>query len=237
MWGQEYLVNLPSECLRIIPTRVGTSVISCIISVKYRDHPHACGDKIVSSAKDPYYPGSSPRVWGQVVIVCRVVKPSRIIPTRVGTSAYYRADISIIWDHPHACGDKLCRSSLCGVLRGSSPRVWGQGYSVLMNIQEPRIIPTRVGTRSTLLSLYSIVKDHPHACGDKVDRVSCDRQREGSSPRVWGQVYVAIDKSTTGGIIPTRVGTSAYLSRGKHRHKDHPHACGDKYHRKILHRC
>ena len=31
---------------RIIPTRMGTSVISCIISVRYKDHPHAYGDKL-----------------------------------------------------------------------------------------------------------------------------------------------------------------------------------------------
>ena len=50
----------------------------------------------------------------------------------------------------------------------------------------------------------------------------------GSSPRVWGQVWVLFDSQFFWRIIPTRVGTS----RGVMAHclipPDHPHACGDK---------
>ena len=52
-------------------------------------------------------------------------------------------------DHPHAYGDKSLApvGGLSG--NGSSPRVWGQDE--LDNLQVPnlRIIPTRMGTRSS----------------------------------------------------------------------------------------
>ena len=56
--------------------------------------------------------------------------------------------------------------------------------------------------------MQQLAEDHPHACGDKVDRVSCDRQCEGSSPRVWGQADFVLSYTDVAGIIPTRVGTS-----------------------------
>ena len=46
VWGQdqtpEYCKNAPS----IIPTRVGTRPVGSRFSIVFRDHPHACGDKL-----------------------------------------------------------------------------------------------------------------------------------------------------------------------------------------------
>ena len=50
----------------------------------------------------------------------------------------------------------------------------------------------------------------------------------GSSPRVWGQVFVDTERLPVFGIIPTRVGTSFTSSFGEKCGEDHPHACGDK---------
>ena len=70
------------------------------------DHPHAYGDKIVSSATDPYFLGSSPRVWGQEADFFIISDLARIIPTRMGTSAKNILFAKINRDHPHAYGDK-----------------------------------------------------------------------------------------------------------------------------------
>ena len=50
--------------------------------------------------------------------------------------------------------------------------------------------------------------DHPHAYGDKPKDFFILFDSVGSSPRVWGQVKVALEARTSGGIIPTRMGTS-----------------------------
>ena len=55
------------------------------------------------------------------------------------------------------------------VLIGSSPRVWGQACFVNFLVSPARIIPTRMGTRQSFIRLIGVIKDHPHAYGDKKD--------------------------------------------------------------------
>ena len=70
--------------------------------------------------------------------------------------------------------------------------------------------------------------DHPHAYGDKFIDNSKIAFRRGSSPRVWGQVYIPMIWVLAAGIIPTRMGTSIIMSANVTGKKDHPHAYGDK---------
>ena len=86
MWGQgpnDFTKPLGS---RIIPTRVGTRKVNFFLSLYEQDHPHACGDKVVTSFVKKRGAGSSPRVWGQDDVANQVLQWVRIIPTRVGTS-------------------------------------------------------------------------------------------------------------------------------------------------------
>ena len=145
-------------------------------------------------------------MWGQDADRLYQYDRIRIIPTRVGTRLCLGASLLSFQDHPHACGDKKKSSYCFATEAGSSPRVWGQGYSFLQRSKAQRIIPTRVGTSSKILFHEAFKTDHPHACGDKnIFDIKYYADR-GSSPRVWGQGQ----KSTSS-------------------HQDHPHACGDKY--------
>ena len=172
---------------RIIPTRVGTSHYANKYTAKHGDHPHACGDKNHTSFAIALHSGSSPRVWGQDSSSLSVYKSSRIIPTRVGTRGYSGSACVVVWDHPHACGDKTIRYCSSFKVKGSSPRVWGQVNTICYKTCLVRIIPTRVGTRRLLLSAYHSFRDHPHACGDKLICTFSMSRLIGSSPRVWGQ--------------------------------------------------
>ena len=69
MWGQVYADMVRGIYNGIIPTRVGTSVLVRWQYEATKDHPHACGDKIVLVAEEFVIRGSSPRVWGQVVSI------------------------------------------------------------------------------------------------------------------------------------------------------------------------
>ena len=91
-----------------------------------------------------------------------------------------------------------------------------------------RIIPTRVGTSQSYRCVCRSRQDHPHACGDKVMQRRVDIDKQGSSPRVWGQEWVALYDRHTMRIIPTRVGTSKIKFTIFFLNQDHPHACGDK---------
>ena len=110
------------------------------------DHPHACGDKLKPYAKIAVPRGSSPRVWGQDAEGVSQLVALGIIPTRVGTSGDNVSILHFARDHPHACGDKIYNDGRKGFFKGSSPRVWGQGWVTQVTASENRIIPTRVGT-------------------------------------------------------------------------------------------
>ena len=228
VWGQELAKMEEQDRLRIIPTRVGTRLYEKKTQGGAEDHPHACGDKHQPSFSKRASLGSSPRVWGQAVDGTDMSFANRIIPTRVGTSLISLLVTTNLWDHPHACGDKLMSLLSRGNITGSSPRVWGQassvnifpfalgiiptrvGTSAACHFQNLKswIIPTRVGTRSLPHHLLYVLRDHPHACGDKPSAVRQARQAMGSSPRVWGQGITLPLSSLQIRIIPTRVGTS-----------------------------
>ena len=87
-------------------------------------------------------------MWGQVEEHIKGMDKRRIIPTRVGTSRsglYFERQLE---DHPHACGDKADLPEYGNSQTGSSPRVWGQVIGGREYLEPPRIIPTRVGTRT-----------------------------------------------------------------------------------------
>ncbi len=146
MWGQAHTAQGLQYAERIIPTRVGTREILCSGIEVIRDHPHACGDKLIAELVFICTIGSSPRVWGQVFLQLPMILKPHIIPTRVGTSHRCRGRQCRTQDHPHACGDKLTQYLAVSQIAGSSPRVWGQAHVVHEFESLPGIIPTRVGT-------------------------------------------------------------------------------------------
>ena len=126
MWGQVNQIDRRNLQLGIIPTRVGTSTSAISPLSGFGDHPHACGDKLHRLIFSFSRLGSSPRVWGQVII-CKLDNGNvRIIPTRVGTRKTTHTDTRTDEDHPHACGDKYLTLGTHIKMTGSSPRVWGQ---------------------------------------------------------------------------------------------------------------
>ena len=167
MWGQEYSPSAFFTSDGIIPTRVGTSFASASSTDTGWDHPHACGDKASKLCVKQRFRGSSPRVWGQVVLYHKGYQVSGIIPTRVGTSFSRCTATQSMRDHPHACGDKKYPLAQRLSLQGSSPRVWGQESTMYVMLFRQGIIPTRVGTRWRTSASALCAWDHPHACGDK----------------------------------------------------------------------
>ena len=148
---------------------------------------------------------------------------------RVGTRDCRLGGNTIPEDHPHACGDKerLFKHQRC--IKGSSPCVWGQALSRTSQTRLTRIIPMRVGTSHEKNNRSRFHRDHPHACGDKINPFLHLVSYQGSSPCVWGQGYLQYQLATCFGIIPMRVGTRLVSSLGFPIAWDHPHACGDKY--------
>ena len=65
----------------------------------------------------------------------------------MGTSVLLSGVKNLLWDHPHAYGDKKNKKSVKVLCAGSSPRVWGQVLTLPKGRGQYGIIPTRMGTR------------------------------------------------------------------------------------------
>jgi len=172
---------------RIIPTCVGKRPPSWDSSGASSDHPHVRGEKTDCARLARCFSGSSPRVWGKGACRSHLCQGTRIIPTRVGKRLrpIYRPPSSS--DHPHACGEKPPGPDRELHRPGSSPRVWGKESLRLVEPENSRIIPTRVGKRGVLVFSWLKGTDHPHACGEKRHPAGRKPSDLGSSPRVWGK--------------------------------------------------
>ena len=85
-----------------------------------------------------------------------------------------------------------------------------------------------MGTRAVRGGVKLLLKDHPHAYGDKLGLIYGISLIIGSSPRVWGQDFNLLYAQNFFRIIPTRMGTSTAVVKAYPITWDHPHAYGDK---------
>ena len=149
-------------------------------------HPHACGELLSHSFSSYSSNGSSPRVWGTLLLLRRRLDLCRFIPTRVGNSLSSTEVNDINSVHPHACGELISKNLPAPDITGSSPRVWGTHQTKDAKRKMMRFIPTRVGN-SPIADRFSFGGGvHPHACGELTPAVWITNGQSGSSPRVWG---------------------------------------------------
>ena len=64
VWGLHGCGQRPCDLHGITPTCVGTTASFRSTDSDIRDHPHVCGDYIVSGLTTALNQGSPPRVWG-----------------------------------------------------------------------------------------------------------------------------------------------------------------------------
>ena len=132
---------------RFIPTCVGNSPPGAECCVSIAVHPHVCGEQGLQTVGRQSSNGSSPRVWGTVVLNQIPAARFRFIPTCVGNSHVVICPAVLIAVHPHVCGEQAPSPAPKAWRYGSSPRVWG---TVVTKNPKPfiwRFIPTCVGNR------------------------------------------------------------------------------------------
>ena len=228
VWGTGPLRPETSCIGRFIPTRVGNSSRSRTGRTRPPVHPHACGEQVDHAVVSVRGSGSSPRVWGTAVVHGERAAPDRFIPTRVGNSARRRTTAARRAVHPHACGEQEHDRALGRCRAGSSPRVWGTVRPHRARPRRRRFIPTRVGNRATCPRSVPRRPVHPHACGEQPAWDVGVRDRDGSSPRVWGTGLLRVPERRTCRFIPTRVGNRSSPSIRPMRSSVHPQACGEQ---------
>ncbi len=183
-----------------------------------------------SPDEDRQFPtvANTPRGWGKGGRRGGRRRVRGIIPTRVGKGPSPAPLPPRATDHPHAGGERSASAASARAVAGSSPRGWGKDVAVGAGVEVAGIIPTRVGKGSPRPCPRPPIRDHPHAGGERGDRLSRSPAQPGSSPRGWGKGHTRPHRPDGPRIIPTRVGKGSSRRRRRRRTRDHPHAGGER---------
>ena len=152
----------------IIPARAGSRGCVSRLRTDNRNHPRACGEQVVMQKHDHGEEGSSPRVRGAVIRFNSLAQQLGIIPARAGSSSMCSGPTARPRDHPRACGEQLCNTSLMARSAGSSPRVRGADIRDEQKVIAYGIIPARAGSSMVCARLVRLARDHPRACGEQL---------------------------------------------------------------------
>ena len=227
-WGEGHLLARDRLARRNIPTRVGRSSPKRRTSTTNSEHPHAGGEKAVAGGYLDQFDGTSPRGWGEEPFAPGQFTGIRNIPTRVGRSINIVDSVRATSEHPHAGGEKFCKSAGSRSVYGTSPRGWGEDVRQEALLGISRNIPTRVGRSRSVPTAARRSSEHPHAGGEKPTHTPPLARGVGTSPRGWGEGQPRQDLFFQGRNIPTRVGRRPCVSLTSATCTEHPHAGGEK---------
>ena len=152
----------------LIPTCVGSTSQRYHGNQRRPAHPPVCGEHTQWLRAKVVKDGSSPRVWGALMMSPARAARSRLIPTCVGSTAHFTDNAVARSAHPHVCGEHRIVHLAAPPHCGSSPRVWGARTYRLRITENHRLIPTCVGSTTDQVTVSISMTAHPHVCGEHV---------------------------------------------------------------------
>ena len=145
MWGTQVIKLDAHAAGGITPTCVGNTPAGSQNPSHKKDHPHLCGEHVLSKPAVHDLVGSPPPVWGTHKKTDVVRQTGRITPTCVGNTYLSLATWLLVKDHPHLCGEHLVHSIHDFTMVGSPPPVWGTLILFMNVVSTIGITPTCVG--------------------------------------------------------------------------------------------
>ena len=133
--------------LRVTPAYTGKRPTPRWVRPNPRDHPRACGEKLVSVSGSSSVPGSPPRMRGKERLDVFNLCAKRITPAHAGKSSLAVGMAALSWDHPRACGEKPADEGWLARQKGSPPRMRGKALANDMGHTMTGITPAYAGKR------------------------------------------------------------------------------------------
>ena len=165
---------------------------------------------------------------GKAVPVAAVAVAAGIIPAYAGKRIKLRKRHSICGDHPRVCREKFTFFSRGISQSGSPPRMRGKDHGLQHIAPDAGITPACAGKRNSWAVHWTIQRDHPRMCGEKLVEAGRISQEEGSPPRMRGKGPAGQILVVSVGITPACAGKSANSSSSSGAPWDHPRVCGEK---------
>ncbi len=125
IWGTGARCGLRFTPRRFIPTHMGNGYCRPSSRKPLAVHPHAYGERMLNVSVRYCERGSSPRIWGTVLLSLLPLFIKRFIPTHMGNGKDEEANATERPVHPHAYGERTIRTRFSHTIHGSSPRIWG----------------------------------------------------------------------------------------------------------------
>ena len=110
--------------------------------------------------------GSSPLARGARCCAIGVVRSTRIIPARAGSTVPRRDSIGRAWDHPRSRGEHEIQLIPAWLGDGSSPLARGALSDRTIDVLVVGIIPARAGSTPDSPTLQETDSDHPRSRGE-----------------------------------------------------------------------
>ena len=194
---------------RITPAHAGKRPVTRRTTRDTRDHPRACGEKMVFSSRATTDLGSPPRMRGKGAHSASGPVGKRITPAHAGKRRHTLMVCRHRRDHPRACGEKGTSPRRWKTAPGSPPRMRGKAHGQGQGIRLIRITPAHAGKSLPNDNNRWVVGDHPRACGEKHSRPWPAPGLLGSPPRMRGK--------------------GVNFGPDTRARQDHPRACGEKF--------
>ena len=132
-------------------------------------------------------------------------------------------------DHPRLCGEKNGINAKLQLVQGSPPPMRGKETAANASLHCLRITPAYAGKSRQSLHIEKNIWDHPRLCGEKKVIRQCCYHGGGSPPPMRGKVSFTLAADIGRRITPAYAGKSFLHPRRRHRQKDHPRLCGEKF--------
>ena len=131
----------------ITPAYAGKSSGTVRGTLRSRDHPRLCGEKIVSNGRSIDAPGSPPPMRGKAQFLNIHLQNYRITPAYAGKSFQSDRPKAAVRDHPRLCGEKYTVPNPQKPPEGSPPPMRGKGEIVKTMVGDTGITPAYAGKR------------------------------------------------------------------------------------------
>ena len=190
-------------------------------------HPHGRGEYFTADTAGVKSIGSPPRAWGILQHHSPGPGIQRFTPTGVGNTGSGPGQVPSGSVHPHGRGEYSAYAIKSAARFGSPPRAWGIHNKMRGNCLSERFTPTGVGNTLLWTPFATPRTVHPHGRGEYLHYASVQAHFNGSPPRAWGILAVALGVSLSVRFTPTGVGNTLEGPDPQKSGTVHPHGRGE----------
>ena len=155
-----------------------------------RDHPRLCGEKTSATSFLVGSMGSPPPMRGKGRSCMLLQNLLGITPAYAGKRTKKFASVTMTWDHPRLCGEKIVVGRKNGKTLGSPPPMRGKVGMAVFATLTAGITPAYAGKSSHSGISACDKQDHPRLCGEKNYYLKLISNGVGSPPPMRGKAHI-----------------------------------------------